>query len=247
MKLFCTTVLLLFAPLLRMGQASLFPATPREGPLRVALVPLGHVPAADLSVVQRALGEYYRVQLTVMAPLTVPGDARVTGSTQSVRVQAGQLQVVADTGVLQADRLLSLLAGYRQKGFDKVVGVTPCGIRTGRAQWTIRGNALDASGVVSTYLVRQQSTKEEFAFRLAKVARHEFGHMLGLPHCGNQPVGGIPVLPYAAGADTLGKGSPHCFMRRSNAEGAQFYATTNQLCSPCAGQVRNHLRYRLSP
>jgi predicted Zn-dependent protease len=215
--------------------------------LRVALVPFGEVPDADLDVVKKALQDYYQVRVTVMAPLAVPGDARLSVSTQSIRLQAGGSRVVADTGVLQAGPLLSLLAGYQWQGFDKVVGVTPRGIRTGREGWTIRGVANGACAVVSTYLIRQQSAAAEFAFCLAKVARHEFGHILDLPHCGELLPGAVPILPQAGTGDALANGNPNCFMLGSTPDGTQFYATTNRLCDACAGQVRNHLRARLSP
>lgn len=247
MKAFWITVFLLLSPLLLRGQAPMRASTAPAAFMRVALVPLGKVPDADLGVVKKALQDYYQVRVTVMAPLAVPGDARLNFSAQSVRLQAGELRVVADTGVLEADGLVSLLAAYRQQGFDKVVGVTPCGIRAGRELWTIRGLAEGACAVVSTYLVRQQSTPEAFAFRLTKVARHEFGHVLGLPHCGNRPVGAVPILPHAGKADASGHGNPDCFMLGSTPEGSQFYATTNRLCDACAGQVQNHLKPRLSP
>jgi len=148
MKPFLITVFLLLTSFLPARRASYPTPAARKGPLRAALVPLGKVADTDLGVVRRALQEYYQVQVTVLAPLTVPGDARVNGSTQSVWVQAGQPRVVADTGILQANRLLTFLAGRRPKGFDKVVGVTPRGIRAGRERWTIRGMADDSCAVV---------------------------------------------------------------------------------------------------
>ncbi|MBD0256673.1 MAG: hypothetical protein ICV83_13220 [Cytophagales bacterium] len=247
MKVFWLIAFLLVSPLLLRGQAPMAATAAPATLLRVALVPFGEVPDADLAVVKRALQDYYRARVTVTAPLAVPNEAKLRISTQSARLEAGGSRMVADTGVLEADRLLSLLAGYRQQGFDKVVGVTPRGIRAGRELWTIRGMANDDCAVVSTYLVGQQSAAEEFACRLAKVARHEFGHVLGLPHCGELLAGAVPILPQAGKGDALVNGNSNCFMLGSTPEGTQFYATTNRLCDACAGQVRNHLRPRLSP
>ncbi len=247
MKVIWIAVFLLLSPPLLRGQAPMPASTAPAALLRVALVPFDEVPDADLDVVKRALQDYYRVRVTVTAPLAVPGDVKLGFSTQSVRLQAGGSRVVADTGILQANGLLSLLAGYRQKGFDQVVGVTSRGIRAGREGWTIRGMAGDDCLVVSTYLVRQQSTAAEFAFRLTKVTRHEFGHVLGLPHCGELPGDAVPILPPAGKGDALANGNPNCFMLRSTPDGTQFYATANRLCDACAGQVQPHLRPRLSP
>ncbi len=246
MKVRWIAFFLLLSPPLLKGQVPLPASTAPTALLRGALVPFGEVPDADLDVVKRALQDYYRVRVTAMAPLAVPGDVKLSFSTQSVRLQAGGSRVVADTGILQANGLLSLLAGYRQKGFDQVVGVTSRGIRAGREGWTIRGMAGDDCSVVSTYLVRQQSTAAEFAFRLTKVARHEFGHVLDLPHCGERPGGEVPILPPGS-PNRSANGNPDCFMLGSTPDGTQFYATANRLCDACAGQVQRHLRPPLSP
>jgi hypothetical protein len=42
--------------------------------------------------------------------------------------------------------------------------------------------------------------------------------------------------------NALWNGNPNCLMLRSTPDGVQFYATTNQLCAPCAERVKNHLQ-----
>jgi hypothetical protein len=90
MNAFWIIVILLVAPLSPGGRPASLPPLAPAGPMRVALVPLGKVPDADLDVVKRALQDYYQVHVTVTAPLAVPNDAGVSGWTQSFRVQAGQ-------------------------------------------------------------------------------------------------------------------------------------------------------------
>jgi hypothetical protein len=98
--------------------------------------------------------------------------------------------------------------------------------------------ASDTSAVVSTYLVRQQSTAEEFAFRLTKWPGMSSVTSWACPTAANRPVAGVPTLPFAGGGDAPGKADPNCFMLRSGPDGAQFYATTNGLCDPCANRYR---------
>jgi hypothetical protein len=180
------------------------------------------------------------VHVTVTPPLTVAGRVGTNGRSKSIRTQTGRKQVVTDSTNLQVIPFSEFLQ-HAGPSFDRVVGLVGYGLSTGT--WTIGGITgrfkEHTWSVVSTYLVRQQSaTAEEYRLRLTKVALHEFGHGLGLPHCGNTSSTREPTSEYSDRITTVTKGDPRCFMLESTPDGRQWYATTNQLCKPCHSRIQ---------
>lgn len=246
MKTRCIAVLLLLASLSLRGQAPFFTIPAPKGVLRVALVPAENVTASDVDVVKKAIESYYGVHVTTLPTFTLAGRANVRGRSRSVRTQAGRKQVVTDSTVL-AGLPFGLFRDHAGEGYDVTVGLMGYGLSTGDGKWTIRGLTGrlkgDTCSVVTTYLVRRQSaTAAEYQFRLAKVALHEFGHALGLPHCGGNMVTGTREGEYSDKVTTIAKGDPRCFMMQSTADGAQLYATTNQLCSQCHAKIKGNAK-----
>ncbi len=239
MKTFLLAVILLLASVSVPGQTPFLTVPAPRGLLRVALVPAENVTADDIDVVKRALESYYGVHVTVTPPVTLAGRAGVKGRSKSVRTHAGGRRVVTDSTNFQGP-VFKFFQEQAGPGFDVVMGLMGYGLSTG--EWTIRGiTTMEGKcAVVTTYLVRQQSaTAEQYRFRLAKVALHEFGHALGLPHCGHTPDAGVPPQEYSNTATTIATGDPRCLMLRSTADGAQHYATTNQLCAACAEKAKH--------
>ena len=242
MKTLLLAVILLLASPSLPGQTPFLTVPAPQGVLRVALVPAENVTADDIDVVKRAVESYYGVHVTVTLPVTLAGRAGVKGRSKSVRTHAGGRQVVTDSTNFQGHRF-NFFLDQAGPGFDVVMGLMGYGLSTG--EWTSRGftTMKGKCSVVTTYLVRQQSaTAEQYRFRLAKVALHEFGHALGLPHCGDKidtPGAGAPPQEYSDKVTTIVNGDPRCLMLRSTADGAQHYATTNQLCAACAGKARH--------
>ena len=73
------------------------------------------------------------------------------------------------------------------KGFDKIIGITTKDISTTNGKfydWGIMGlgSCPGKSCVISTFRIRT-SDKLLFNDRFVKVALHELGHTMGLPHC----------------------------------------------------------------
>ncbi len=85
----------------------------------------------------------------------------------------------------RATVLLESINSY--KGFDKVIGITSKDISTTKNNiydWGIMGLAKSPgrSCIISTYRIKTPN-KVLFNDRFIKVALHELGHTMGLPHC----------------------------------------------------------------
>jgi hypothetical protein len=138
MKAFLITLGVLLGSLPLWGQVQLYKLPEPKGLIRVKLVPLGNVPAADVYVVKRAIEGYYMAVVTVSAPLAIPAKVGVNGRSKSIRIKNGRKQVVTDSTNLQ-DIMIGYLVYGKEKEFDKIVGITTYGITPEKDEWSIRG------------------------------------------------------------------------------------------------------------
>jgi len=146
------------------------------------IVPLGEVSPTVLDSINEALYAVYKVVITTNAAIDLPDNAIVKIKTTRYR----------------ADSLLVFLEEIRKKeGYDYVMGITEVDISTTKRikdgsikepvstyiDWGIFGLGYrpGRASVISTYRLQQNSP--HYYARIKKVAVHEFGHNLGLPHC----------------------------------------------------------------
>lgn len=164
---------------------------------------------------------------------------------KSIRIKDGKKQILKDSNNLEVAYLVSDLVERKGEEFDKVVGITAYCLNSGEGNWSLRGitfkGPTDTCAFVSTYLIKQQShTKHEFEFRLAKVALHELGHSLDLPHCGTTNI--KPSLAYSDQRTIVEAGNVTCFMLEGTADGQQFYATSNRMCAQCKALIKSSIK-----
>jgi archaemetzincin len=144
-----------------------------EGP--IYLQPLGAaLPDADVALVQRALTVFYARDVRLLPRADLPRAAWY-----------------APRKRWRAEKLLDFLAPRLPAGGERVIGLTSEDISTtkGRyADWGVLGlGALDGkAAVISSFRARRGARDAAHSReRLAKVAVHEIGHTMGLPHCPN--------------------------------------------------------------
>lgn len=181
---------------------------------RIGIQALGDVPSAFVDSVADALMLHYHASIVHLPSCALPVSAFTDVKTPRYR----------------ADSLLAFLTLRRPDSLDLVVGLTSADISATKrgaggqvlepvdryADWGVfgLGQVRGTSCVVSSF--RLDERDPAFFPRLRKVAVHETGHALGLPHCANA----------------------HCVMRDAVEHISTVDAEDEALCPACAARVR---------
>jgi len=139
------------------------------------LQPLGDCPQPGSQAVERALSAFYDLEIRVLPCLALP---KTTYYQPRHRYRAERILEFLDTRI-PAD-------GWR------ILGLTAADISTSKGQyadWGVLGlgEMPGKASVISSFRCKKKARNPQHAVvRLAKVAVHEVGHNLGLPHCPNR-------------------------------------------------------------
>jgi archaemetzincin len=140
--------------------------------ITIAIQPFEKIEQTIIDSIAQNLEEKYGAEIEVLQTIDLPKSAYYSPRNR-----------------YRADSLIAYLKRERIKEHDFVLGLTTKDISTTKGQhtdWGIFGLGYrpGPSCVVSTH--RLKTTDQElFLNRLEKVALHEIGHNLGLPHCNN--------------------------------------------------------------
>ncbi len=146
-----------------------------ETPATVYIQPLGAALAdADVELVVTALREVYALSVKQLPRVELPAAAWY-----------------APRKRYRAEKLLAFLTDRKPADGMRILGLTAVDISTTKGKvfdWGVLGlGDLDGpAAVISTFRARKKARDDRHVReRLAKVAVHEIGHTLGLPHCPN--------------------------------------------------------------
>jgi archaemetzincin len=146
------------------------PAIP--DPPKVALQPLGKVDERVVEGLARDLSSFFGLSVAVLPHEPLP-----------------EYAYYAPRGCYRAEALVAFLDRNTSSAIPHVLGVTSRDISVPKgeiADWGVIGVARlgGRPGIVSTYRLRAGGASNAlFSARLDRVAAHELGHTLGLPHC----------------------------------------------------------------
>lgn len=201
-KLLCICLLLIYSGCNRIPDAP-----------TVGIQPLGSYRTADAVLIQQAIQRYYGYNTVILPEAEIP-------SSFFVQIKSPRYR---------ADSLIRYLRETQSDSIDYTIGITSHDISTtkrnrwGRikqpetryADWGIFGLGFrpGPSCIVSTF--RLGSSAQVKQARLEKIALHELGHNLGLPHC-----------------DSL-----NCVMRDAAETIKTIDQVENRLCRDCWNQV----------
>lgn len=144
---------------------------------RVCVVKFGNIPDAEVAFVKRQIVSYYGFTIDSTIVIGLPDSA-----------------YHAPKKRYKAMRLLHFLREIKPNNCDKIIGLTTKDISASKGK--IEDSGIIGYGflggescVVSSFRIgRGKVSEKKFRDRLAKVALHEIGHTLGLPHCEHSPV-----------------------------------------------------------
>lgn len=150
------------------------PSSPTPAGRTLYLQPLGDCakPNRGTAQVAAALRAFYPIEVQVLPCQELPEDAYYPPRKR-----------------FRAERLLTYLNQRLPEGGWRILGLTDADISTSKgayADWGVMGlgELPGTATVISSFRCRKKATDAAHAIeRLAKVAVHEIGHTLGLPHC----------------------------------------------------------------
>lgn len=148
----------------------------------VGIQPYNNFPKDKTDTIAKVISEFYDLKTVVLPELPLPKNAFI--QVKSARYRA--------------DSLIKIQKRLKVDTLDFVLGLTHQDISVTKkdnngkiksptykyADWGIMGLAYcpGNSCIVSTFRIKHSDKQKHFT-RLKKVAVHEFGHNLGLPHC----------------------------------------------------------------
>jgi archaemetzincin len=148
----------------------------------VGIQPYEGFPKDKTDTIAKILATFYDLQTVVLEEIAHPKEAFT--ALKSPRYRADSLiKIQKQTKATSFDYILGLTSqdiSVTKKGSDGKVKAPA----SKYADWGIMGLAYcpGNSCIVSTFRIKHPDKEKHFS-RLKKVAVHEFGHNLGLPHC----------------------------------------------------------------
>lgn len=163
----------------------LFFSCGKKQQLQIAIQPFVGVNQVDIELVKSSLVENYKAKVDVLTPIEIPENTFVNVKSPRYR----------------ADQLIAFLKAQKADSIDHVLGLITKDISTTKLNpdgtvklpkskyedWGIFGLGYrpGASCIVSTF--RLSKRRPDRRSQLIKIANHEIGHNLGLPHCDRDP------------------------------------------------------------
>ncbi|NJL12475.1 MAG: hypothetical protein HC913_05435 [Microscillaceae bacterium] len=190
----------------------------------VCLQPFADLDTATLEEVKNAIQQYYGFEVRSLPAIPLPDQARTTNI-------AGLKLYNPSPERYRADSLLRYLKRKKPEICHNCIGLTTKDISSTKklngkikepawmyTDWGIFGLGFQPgpTAVLSTYrLARDTRDLVKIKARLRKIAMHELGHNLGLPHCPN----------------------PTCFMRDALESILTIDAAPEALCENCRNAI----------
>lgn len=179
----------------------------------IALQPIGPNDPQALKTVSQGIEKYYGYKVYILEPITMPSSFFVR------------------TNRFRADSAINFLREIKSDTITYIMGITSNDIsvttkdKDGNIKqpverykdWGVFGYGYmpGTSCIISTYRLSNKG-KTKTLERITKVALHELGHNLGVPHCPN----------------------PSCFMRDANESIKSIDQEGLQLCKDCQQKIK---------